>query len=104
MEADLAGEGDDHEDLFVGEGFQLGRGVEALGVGFLDDAEALVGFIFVEGAEAGEVDLLVEEVLEGGGKVVVVRVVVVMGFGVLFVVVVMVVVVMRHGCDGGVAG
>ena len=99
----MAGEGDDHEELFVGEGFQLGGWVEALGVGFLDDAEALVGFIFVEGAEAGEVDLLVEEVLEGGGEVVVVGVVVVVGFGVLFVVV-MVVVVMRHVCDGGVAG
>jgi hypothetical protein len=47
---------------------------------------------------------LVEEVLEGGGEIVVVRVVVRVGFGVLVVVVVMVVVVMRHGCVGGVAG
>ena len=104
VEADSAGEEDDHEELLVGEALQFGSGVEALGPGFLDDAAALVGFIFVEGAQPGEVDLLVEEVLERGNDVVVVVMDMVVSFGVLLVVVVMVVVVMGHGCDGGVAG
>ena len=60
VQADLPCERDDHEELLVGEGLQLGRWVEALGPGFLHDGEALVGFIFVEGAEAREVDLGVE--------------------------------------------
>lgn len=102
VQADLTGEGDDHEELLVGEALQFRGGIEALGPGFLDDAQALVGFIFVESAEAREVDLLVEEVLQRGDDVVRVVVDVVVGFGVLLVVVVVVVV--GHGWDGGVAG
>lgn len=101
VQPDLAGEGHDDEQLLVGEGLELGLGVQALGPRLLADGAALVGFILVEGAQAAEVDLLVEEVLEGGDDVVVVGVVVAVGFGVLFVVAVAVVVVMRHGDGDG---
>ena len=92
MQAHLACEGDDHEELLVCAAFQLGCGIEALRPGLLADCAAAVGFIFVEGDELAEVDLFVEEVLERGGDVVGV---------VVFVVVVLVVavrVVVRHGC------
>ena len=50
----------------------------------LADCTPAVGFIFVEGDEFGEVELRVEDVLEGGGYVVavVVDIAVAMGVGV----------------------
>ena len=79
MQAHLAGEGHDHEELLVGAGFQLGLGVQALRPCFLADGAAAVGFIFVESDELAEVDLFVEKILQGGGYVVGVVVVVAVG-------------------------
>jgi hypothetical protein len=95
VQAHLASEGDNHEELFVGATLQLRLGIHALRPCFLADGAAAVGFIFVEGGEFAEVDLFVEDVLERGSYVIGV---VVNAITVVVVFVVAVAVVVGHGC------
>jgi hypothetical protein len=97
VQAHLAREGDDHEELFVGAAFQLGGELETLCPGLLADGAAAVGFIFVESYEFAEVDLFVEEVLQRGRDVVAVVVAV---MAMVMVLVVAVRVVVGHGGVG----
>lgn len=86
MQSHLACKRHRHEDLFIGAALQLGFGVEALGPCLLADCATAVGFIFVERDELGEVELFVEDVLEGWSDVVAVVVAVSVGVVVMLVV------------------
>jgi hypothetical protein len=65
-------------ELLVGIAGKLGTGFHSLGPCLLQDACGGARFGFVEACYGTEVDLLVEEILEGGSDVVVVVMVVVM--------------------------
>ena len=94
-----------HDNLFIGITFQFWSWVVSFFPCFLADCEAGVSFELVHGADFGEVDLLVEDMLDCGVDVV--GVVMIMGImvfvvvaAVAMVVAVGVVVVMGHCCFG----
>jgi hypothetical protein len=63
-------EGHGHEELFICRALEFWFKVQTFGPCLLTYFSATVRFFFVEGDDLAEIDLLVEEILEGGGYVV----------------------------------